>query len=465
MLAVHAGMAASDLVQLSTLMSCIQQFEGMLATLTAYEGWRQANECVPKEALEVLDPDGGAINLPWAPPVPLRVFANCRTLVGADADIAGLNDDVTVIRSALERARDDHNRLLPRVQGVLRSTVSLLPEEDSGELWVRKVGIAPSRLVLLGQVTDPQSGSGLQVPTLSYSNGELTAQFWIGSGSLTANLQLNGENGLPSLSGTARVDFEGDLQGPLASEMVPIRPGNFRMGSGVTPLGVAPYFNQAHSQPVHDVRISRAFWMARSEVTQASYLAVMGSNPSFHQGSPGSLNLPVEQVTWDMAVAYCGRLTESERLAGRLPGNYVYRLPTEAEWEYCCRAEVDEEFVSGSFLSCAMARFNSVRAPSQCVVGVIAEVESLSPNLFGLHDMHGNVWEWCLDSWDGSVNYPSSLRTDPLVTSDVDPHVLRGGSFLEADYMCRSAERYRNPQSRSMRAVGFRVALGPAMDR
>ncbi|MCP3879883.1 MAG: formylglycine-generating enzyme family protein, partial [Sulfitobacter sp.] len=122
-----------------------------------------------------------------------------------------------------------------------------------------------------------------------------------------------------------------DYSQPVAG-MVSIPAGSFDMGSNAP--NAAPYFNDAGQQPVHNVTISEAFWMGEHEVTQAEYQALMGSNPS-HLSGP---NLPVETVSWNDAVAYCTALTAQEMAAGNLPTGYEYRLPTEAEWEYACRA-------------------------------------------------------------------------------------------------------------------------------
>ena len=245
-----------------------------------------------------------------------------------------------------------------------------------------------------------------------------------------------------------------------------IAPGTYLRGSPVTPLGVAPYYNQPNAQPVHPVTISRPFWIGRFEVTQAQYQAVMGSNPSVFKGSsyPNAAQRPVETVTWHNAVAYCTALTASEQAAGRVPAGYVYRLPTEAEWEYCCRAGTTTEFHFGPTLVCAQANFNfSYHSNTVCSIGLTAVVGSYAPNAWGLHDMHGNVWEWCQDGWDGSANYPSGPVTDPVVASG-SFRVLRGGSWYDGvSFTCRSAIRFGFIPSYSDVSIGFRVVLAPVL--
>jgi formylglycine-generating enzyme required for sulfatase activity len=262
------------------------------------------------------------------------------------------------------------------------------------------------------------------------------------------------------------------VDGPSAAlDMVAIAPGTYLQGSPVTPLNVAPYFNQALAQPVHPVTISRPFWIGRFEVTQAQYQAVMGNNPSSFQGTsyPNAAQRPVDRVTWYDAVAYCTALTASEQAAGRVPAGYVYRLPTEAEWEYCCRAGTTTEFHYGATLDCGQANFGySWHSSSTCTnPGNVqtAVVGSYAANAWGLHDMHGNVWEWCQDGWDGSANYPSGAVTDPFVAGG-QYRIFRGGSWVIDSNYCRSA--LRNGSSPSGTFIntfryGFRVVLAPVL--
>jgi formylglycine-generating enzyme required for sulfatase activity len=235
---------------------------------------------------------------------------------------------------------------------------------------------------------------------------------------------------------------------PGVPNMVPIPAGSFQMGSTQGGLD---------ERPVHTVHITRPFWMGKYEVTQAEWQAVMGTNPSYFVGP----DLPVETVSWNHVLAYCAALTRSERAAGRLPIGYQYRLPTEAEWEYCCRAGTTTEWNVGSSLSCGQANSTGVPGGGHCV-GRTANVGSYRPNAWGLHDMHGNVREWCLDAWDGSANYPSSPVSDPFVTSG--PYrVVRGGSWRDYAVFCRSALRLRFSPGEASSYDGFRVVLAPVL--
>ena len=235
-----------------------------------------------------------------------------------------------------------------------------------------------------------------------------------------------------------------------------IQPGTFQMGSNA-PSG-APYFGSIG--PVHQVTISKPFWMGTTEVTQAQYQALMGTNPSNFAGA----NRPVEQVSWFNAQAYSAALTAQQSALGNVPAGYQYRLPTEAEWEYACRAGTTTEFNVGSALFCNQARFfYSYHSSSECSgwqSGTVP-VGQYPANAWGLHDMHGNVWEWCLDS---ITDYLAGAVTDPFVTGG-PVRVIRGGGWLTDSPYCRSAVRAGGggTPGDAFDSVGFRVVLGPVI--
>jgi formylglycine-generating enzyme required for sulfatase activity len=195
--------------------------------------------------------------------------------------------------------------------------------------------------------------------------------------------------------------------------------------------------------------------MGAKEVTQADYAALMGSNPSYSQGDG---NLPVEQVSWFDARSYCAALHAQQAALGAVPSGYEYRLPTEAEWEYACRAGTTTSWNVGDALDCSQTNHYSSSFDAYCV-GQTSAVGIHAPNAWGLFDMHGNVYEWCLDSYG---DYPSSAATDPFVTGG--PYrVLRGGSWDGDPVDCRSAFRSGDvPGGRDFR-VGFRVVLAPVL--
>ncbi|MBL8736276.1 MAG: formylglycine-generating enzyme family protein [Planctomycetes bacterium] len=238
---------------------------------------------------------------------------------------------------------------------------------------------------------------------------------------------------------------------PATLDLVAIAPGTFSMGSSTF---------DAVEQPVHTVTISRPFWIGRYEVRQSDYAAVMGSNPAHFQFQPGSGNRPVEQVSWQAAVAYCDALTVQEAAAGRLPTGYEYRLPTEAEWEYCCRAGTTAEWSFGATPGCAQA--NLWLGFFYCV-GQTSPVGSYPANAFGLRDLHGNVAEWCLDGWDGSANYPAGSVVDPFVASGPG-RIARGGAWSTSTTGCRSAYRWLPiGASIAQNSVGFRIVCAPEL--
>ena len=235
---------------------------------------------------------------------------------------------------------------------------------------------------------------------------------------------------------------------PSNLEMVAVSAGSFSMGTTI----VGPW-----SQPVHAVAITRPFWIGKHEVTQAQYQALSGINPSSFQGAsyPDAARRPVENVSWLSAMAYCATLTAVESAAGRIPVGYQYRLPTEAEWEYCCRAGTATEYSLGATVSCAQVNYQ------QCT-GETRAVGSYAANPWGLHDMHGNVWEWCLDAWDGSANYPSTAVADPYSTVG-QARIIRGGSWINTPDLCLSGLRGSYAVGLQNLTLGFRVVLAPQL--
>jgi len=243
-----------------------------------------------------------------------------------------------------------------------------------------------------------------------------------------------------------------------SSNLVYIRPGTFTMGSPT---------NEALRQTdetQHVVTISKGFYMGQFLVTQSEYLAVVGSNPSHFTSS---LNLPVETVTWSMVTNYCGLRTVQERAAGLIPTNWVYRLPTESEWEYACRAGTVTAFYLGSALHSQQANFigtneyDSVVGTIYNPTGVYLQMTTMggsyAPNGWGLYDTTGNVGELCQD-WYG--NYPAGSVTDPQGPASGTYHVYRGGHWSYPGSWCRSARRGTviNP-ALAQGLIGFRVVL------
>jgi formylglycine-generating enzyme required for sulfatase activity len=232
----------------------------------------------------------------------------------------------------------------------------------------------------------------------------------------------------------------------LVAGMVWIGPGTFTLGSPDTEQD-----READEGPQTQVTISQGFWMAKYEVTQEQYQAVIETNPSYFTGDN---NRPVETVSWIDATNYCAALTARERSAGRLPAGYEYRLPTEAEWEYACRAGTATRFSYGDDPD-----YGQLGDYAWYFVNSGAATHAVGAkqlNAWGLYDMHGNVWEWCLD-WYGP--YPGGSVTDPRWPQSGIYRVIRGGSWDLDASACRSAFRHSLYPASRQSYFGFRVVL------
>ncbi len=231
----------------------------------------------------------------------------------------------------------------------------------------------------------------------------------------------------------------------VSFKMVRIPAGEFMMGSPSNEPG------RDSDETQHRVRISKDFWMGRTEVTQGLWKAVMGSNPS-HFSNCGD-DCPVEKVSWNDCQEFIRKLN------GMVSGGN-FRLPTEAEWEYACRAGTTTPFNTGRCLNGDQANYDGSNPLSGCSKGEYrkrtVKAGSFSPNAWGLFDMHGNVWEWCED-WYG--NYPSGSVTDPKGASSGSNRVFRGGSWNLSARNCRSALRGRYDPGYRFYNYGFRLAL------
>ncbi len=217
-----------------------------------------------------------------------------------------------------------------------------------------------------------------------------------------------------------------------------------------------------NEQPQHPVKISRPFYLGIHEVTQGQYQAVMGDNPSNFKGSD---DLPVEKMSWVDAVKFCNKLSEREkrtpfyRIVGTeatVVGGNGYRLPTEAEWEYACRARSTTLYPFGDDADKLDAHaWYSSNADSKT-----HPVGQKLPNAWGLHDMLGNVWEWCADGYDEKY-YASSPPADPPGAIGASHRVFRGGGWDFYPWCCRPAYRYRDAPVGRGNLLGFRVAAVP----
>ena len=227
------------------------------------------------------------------------------------------------------------------------------------------------------------------------------------------------------ISTSRRLEPWGTIINSLGMKLVPIKPGSFMMGGRE---GEAGY--NALEEQLHHVEITRPFYLGMFQVTQYEYITVMSDNPSVFNG----YTRPVEHISWKQAVEFCAKLSllPAEKSEGRF-----YRLPTEAEWEYACRAGSDTAFAYGNKLTALQALFcERVLSTPQPTM----PVGMFPPNNWGLYDMHGNVWEWCSD-WYQLDYYSKSPKADPKGPAKGSHHVLRGGSASVKAFECRSAIR------------------------
>ena len=252
------------------------------------------------------------------------------------------------------------------------------------------------------------------------------------------------------------------IERPVPSNMVRIPGGTFTMGSPANEPG-----RSDREGPQRRVTLS-SFYMGKYEVTQKEYREVIGTNPSNFKGD----NLPVENVTWFDAVDYCNALSRKEGLTAAYVvsgsgdsrtvtpnwGANGYRLPTEAEWEYACRAGTTTPFSTGNNVTTNQANYNGNNPYNNNAKGTYRErttpVGSFAANPWGLYDMHGNVLEWC---WDWYENYTDSQQTDPKGPSTGSNRVMRGGSWYSSAQNVRSARRSDNTPLDRLTILGFRL--------
>jgi formylglycine-generating enzyme required for sulfatase activity len=247
-----------------------------------------------------------------------------------------------------------------------------------------------------------------------------------------------------------QLEEEDEIAPGVKIKFVLVPPGKFLMGSPKDEK------DRTDNETQHEVTLTKPFYLGQCEVTQAQYEAVTKKTPSHFKGA----NLPVERVSWEEADEFAKELTKK---AG---GKILYRLPTEAEWEYSCRGgrPFSNPFGigDGTSLSSKQANFDG-NYPYGAAKGKYLEetcaVGSYPANALGLNDVHGNVWEWCAD-WYG--NYPVGKVTDPTGPPEGLDRVTRGGSFTSYANWCRAAFRDRDgPENRSWH-LGFRLARVPS---
>jgi formylglycine-generating enzyme required for sulfatase activity len=297
-------------------------------------------------------------------------------------------------------------------------------------IWVcPEMAWGQSKKPTAGSVPGPPSGSKPQAPQVSPKQPSRK------SATGTPSQPIEGS------------DFAGSALGLVSNPKGPFKwipPGTFQMGSTA-----ATDRDRFDDETPHMVTLTQGFWLLDHEVTQQEYQAIMGRNPSNYRGE----DLPVERVTWQDAVDFCNKLTEKDRKEGRIAPNQEYRLPSEAEWEYACRAGtkgplyVDYKDRSKEMDAIAWWDGNARKT---------RHVKQKLPNAFGLYDMIGNVKERCFDWYDV---YPSGDVTDPKGPNSGSRRVSRGGGWDAVARGARSASRSSSDPGIRATSVGFRPAL------
>lgn len=289
----------------------------------------------------------------------------------------------------------------------------------------------------------------------------LTALCLAGCGESRTAVPVDNSTPATRVDENSSEQVEPPLINSIGIKLVRIPAGEFLMGSAETDDGA-----RDDETPQHRVKISRSFYMGVYEVSQRQFAGLMETNPSSFsragllQDAPQDLDcldLPVDNVTWFAAIEFCRRLSNlpAEKEAGR-----VYRLPTEAEWEYACRAGTESIFYFGNSLSSSQANFNGIHPFGNAETGPFlnrtATVGSYKPNAFGLYDMHGNLHEWCMDRFDRDY-YRDSPGLDPQGSETGTYRVIRGGDWYSDGRDCRSAFRYADVPEGKFYALGMRV--------
>lgn len=349
----------------------------------------------------------------------------------------------------------------------LKESVQILDEEvttvelvlEPKPIQVKPIieGDLKARFIVDEQVTELNSRGFLEVP--ASRNVKVSAVIM---NYLTVSRQFDGQpNGqqdwiipLKPIPGPQAGD---DWSPPYFSlEMTWLESGNYEMGSDVKEFRRLP-----NEDDLTKVEFKSGFWVAKYEVKQETWYPVMRNNPSEFKGN----KLPVESVSWNDANEFCRRITEYERAAGRLPEGYVYRLPTEAEWEFACRGGSVTPFSFGSEADPTKGNFQGTYEPGVFTGKATDEsygtkpAGSYDPNAFGVYDVHGNVAEWTLDEfWD---RHPGGSVVDPVVRDGGRGYTVKGGSWEDSADRVRSAAR-EGVSGRAVRnSIGFRVVLAP----
>ena len=358
-------------------------------------------------------------------------------------------------------------------QMLTRDPTSPVPQGNEWALEFRKSGLADGHARLLAACIDPnpdyRPADGLALAS------QIDANFTRPPDHGSKNFQLKGTSASMKPIGLkeAAVDrakrkaagkqvpapdyaeLPRQMKNSIGMEFVLVAPGTFYMGSPTDERG-----RHTSEGPHHAVTITRPFYLGIYPVTQAQYERIVGRNPAhFNKTRGGGPDHPVDQVSWEDAVTFCERLTA---LSSEAEHARLYRLPTEAEWEFACRAGTTTAFSFGSSVGLKQVHFfgldASVGAKAAAGAGKSEKVGSKTSNAWGLFDMHGNVLEWCSD-WFSESYYSESPDHDPMGPKSGWQRVARGGSFSQFMTDCRSASRLGRAPGSRLNTLGFRVAM------
>ena len=255
-------------------------------------------------------------------------------------------------------------------------------------------------------------------------------------------LSVDNSGNIVCTQGNATQKIE-DLGNGIKLEMVYIPRGSFLMGSPEDEEG-----REQNESPQHEVTL-QPFYMSKYPITQEQYEVMIGNNPSNFKGE----NRPVENVSWYDAIEFCKKLSSK---TGK-----IYRLPSESQWEYACRAGTTTPFYFGETITSELVNYNGEypcgNAPKGKYRKETTDVGSFPPNAFGLYDMHGNVWEWCQDIWHGNYNGAPTDGSAWETGGDGNTRLLRGGSWNNISWDCRCAWRSYDIADYSYGYWGFRI--------
>ncbi len=333
----------------------------------------------------------------------------------------------------LQLSKEGYGTITKTISIIENQTLEINEELPGGKEITINSEPAGATLSIDGQSygTTPWTG------TLAFGSHDIKLQNGEKIGRKQINISQNGKSSF-SYDVSEIENFTETVNG-VSFTMVAVTSGCFQMGSNN---------GDDDEKPVHEVCLDN-YYIGQTEVTQALWKAVMNNNPSYFKGD----KLPVENVSWNDAQEFIKKLN---RMTGK-----NFRLPTEAEWEYAARAGTKTPFNTGNCLSTNQANYDGNYPCEGCSKGTCREkttdVASFSPNAWGLYDMHGNLWEWCSDWYDGDY-YKNSPRNNPRGASSGSNRVRRGGGWLSSAQGCRSAFRDFNSPGSSYNFLGFRLA-------